>query len=117
MTISKGFGRREAINMNTPSGKSDFLMSAEALEEELPNCGSVTVVVSWFGDDLRCGDCQIKPKVEQTSADGVEMAWSVADVVRSDADVVAFDNERPVYGGTPADAAVVEALRDLTSRD
>lgn len=116
VTISKGFGVRESANVNTPSGKTDYLVSVEALEEELPNCGSVNMVVSWFGDDLRCGDCQIKPKVEQTTADGTEMAWSVAGVARAVADVVPFESDRPVYGGTPADAAVIEALRDLTSR-
>jgi hypothetical protein len=116
VTISKGFGRRGVTNVNTPSGKSDYLVSVEALEEELPNCGSVTMVVSWFGDDLRCGDCQIKPKVEQTAADGIEMAWSVSGVARNTAEVVAMDSDRPIYGGTPADDAVIEALRDLTAR-
>jgi hypothetical protein len=116
VTISKGFGRRGVTNVNTPSGKSDYLVSVEALEEELPNCGSVTLVVSWFGDDLRCGDCQIKPKVEQIEADGIEMAWSVSGVARSTAEVVAMEADRPIYGGTPADDAVIEALRDLTAR-
>ena len=116
VTISKGFGQREAINVNTPAGKTDFLVSVEALEEELPSCGSVTMVVSWFGDDLRCGDCQIKPKVEQASADGVEMAWSVAGLSRSTAQVVAQEEGRPIYGGSPADAAVIEALQNLTER-
>lgn len=116
VTISKGFGRRESANVNTPSGKTDYLVSIEALEEELPNCGSVTMVVSWFGDDLRCGDCQIKPKVEQTGADGAEMAWSVSSVARAGAEVVPIEEDRPVYGGTPADASVIEALRDLTQR-
>ena len=32
------------------------------------------------------------------------------------ADVVPFGGDRPVYGGTPADAAVLEALSNLTSR-
>jgi hypothetical protein len=116
VTISKGFGRRGVTNVNTPSGKSDYLVSVEALEEELPNCGSVTMVVSWFGDDLRCGDCQIKPEVEQTAADGIEMEWSVSGVTRSAAEVVAMESDRPIYGGTPADDAVIEALRDLTAR-
>lgn len=116
VTISKGFGWRGSVNVNTSSGKSDYLVSIEALEEELPKCGSVTMIVSWFGDDLRCGDCQIKPKVEQTEADGIEMAWTVSGVAWSGAEVVPMDIGRPIYGGTPADDAVVEALRDLTAR-
>lgn len=116
VTISKGFGQREAVNVNTPSGKTDFLVSVEALEEELPSCGSVTMVVSWFGDDLRCGDCTIRPKVEQAGADGKEMAWSVAGLTRATAQVVAQEEGRPIYGGSPADAAVIEALQNLSQR-
>lgn len=116
VTLSKGFGQRTSINVNTPSGKTDYLVSMEALEEELPNCKSVTMVVSWFGDDLRCGECAIKPKVEQTGTDGAELAWSVAGVNRAAAEVVPHDADRPVYGGTPADGAVLEALRDMATR-
>ena len=116
VTLPKGFGRRESANVNTPAGKTDFLVSMEALEEELPNCGSITMVVSWFGDDLRCGECLLKPKVEQNAADGAEMAWSVAGVTRATAEVVPLEAGRPVYGGTPADASVIEALRDMTAR-
>lgn len=116
VTLTKGFGQRESANVNTPSGKTDYLVAIEALEEELPKCGSVTMVVSWFGDDLRCGECRIKPKVEQTDADGDKIKWRVSGVTRSNADVVPIEDDRPVYGGTPADAAVIEALQDLTSR-
>jgi len=116
VTMSKGFGHRQIMNVNTPSGKTDYQVSIEALEEELPKCGSVTMVVSWFGDDLRCGDCELKPKVEQTSVDGEEMAWRVTGVARSQAELVPIEEDRPIYGGTPADASVIEALRDLTSR-
>ncbi|MCF2903548.1 glycoside hydrolase/phage tail family protein [Octadecabacter sp. CECT 8868] len=116
VTLSKGFGVRESTNVNTPAGKTDYLVSMEALEEELPNCGSVTMVVSWFGNDLRCGDCQVIPKVEQTETDGNEMAWAVSGVSREGADVVPSDAGRPVYGGTPADAAVLEALKDMAER-
>ncbi len=116
VTLAKGFGHRESANVNTPSGKTDYLVSVEALEEELPNCGSVTMVVSWFGDDLRCGECQLKPKVEQRDVDGAEMAWSVSGLSRTTAEAVPRENDRPVYGGTPADDAVVEALRDLKTR-
>ena len=116
VTISEGYGRRRSANVNTPSGKSDYLVAVEALEEELPNCGSVSVVVSWFGDDLRCGDCQIMPKVEQTSSDGAEMPWAVSGVVRANAAPMPSEDGRPIYGGTPADAAVIESLRDLTAR-
>ncbi|MEL6840844.1 MAG: host specificity protein, partial [Pseudomonadota bacterium] len=67
--LSPSYGRQVAINSNSSSGKSDFSTSMDALQGELPHCQSVVVVVSWFGDDLRCADCQIKPKVEQDDVD------------------------------------------------
>lgn len=72
-------------NCNTPSGQTDFATSLEMLAEELPNCGAVSLVVSWFGDDLRCGSCQIQPKVEQSGIDGEGMAWTVSGLTRTTA--------------------------------
>ncbi|WP_372884791.1 glycoside hydrolase/phage tail family protein [Shimia sp.] len=111
--VSGAPGYSEAANLNTPSGQSDFVTSVAALSEELPNCGSVSLVVSWFGDDLRCDSCQIRPKVERREADGSNMPWSVAGLTRAAAEEIAEAEGRPVYGGTPADAAVIEAINHL----
>lgn len=110
---STGFGVNETANMNTPSGKTDFVTSVEVLGEELPNCGSVSLVVSWFGDDLRCGDCSIQPKVEQIGSDGVGMLWNVSGVARYGAAEIPQVDGRPVYGGTPTDQSVIEAITHL----
>jgi len=110
---STGYGVNRTANMNTPSGKTDFVTSMEAMGEELPNCGSVALVVSWFGDDLRCEDCNIQPKVEQKLDDGRGMPWSVSGVARSAADEIAQLDGRSVYGGTPADKSVIEAISHL----
>jgi len=114
--ISRTLGEQEAVNVNTPQGKADLLVSLDALEEELPNCGSVILVASWFGDDLRCGNCTIRPKVEQTTADATAMPWTVSGLGRGAAPVVAQISGAAVYGGTPADAAVIAAIRELTAR-
>lgn len=108
-----GPGVNESANVNTASGRTDFLTSLEALNNELPNCGSVSLVVSWFGDDLRCGQCTLRPKVEQAEFDGEDYPWRVSDETRGSAQVVAQIDGRPVYGGTPADASVIEAIRAL----
>jgi len=110
---SAGFGVNRTANMNTPSGKTDFVTSIEALDEELPNCGSVSLVVSWFGDDLRCADCSIQPKVEQTSDDGTGMPWSVSGLSRVMATEIPTINGRSIYGGTPTDQSVIEAIAHL----
>ncbi|WP_306006225.1 baseplate multidomain protein megatron [Aquicoccus porphyridii] len=112
--FSHGIGKSALANVNTPAGKADFAVSVERLGMELPNCGSTSLIVSWFGDDLRCGECTIRPKVEQAEFDGSEMPWSVAGETRASAPEVARDGEdRPVYGGTPADASVIEAIKAL----
>lgn len=106
-------GVSTAANTNTPSGKADFPTSLDMLTEELPNCRSASLIVSWFGDDLRCSDCQIEPKVEQTGVDGEGMPWSVSGVSRANAALVPEQDGRPVYGGTPTDQSVKEALLAL----
>ena len=109
-----GVGQSQLANVNTPSGKADFLTSVERLVDELPNCASTSLIVSWFGSDLRCGACDIRPKVEQNVHDGQEMPWVVAGETRTTAQEVARDAaDRPVYGGTPADASVIEAIGAL----
>ena len=108
--FSYELGRSASTNVHSSSGRTDFATSLENMTEELPNCGSVSLVVSWFGGDLRCGQCELRPKVEQTQFDGVGMPWRSGGIARSAAQVVPQVDGRPVYGGTPADASVVEAI-------
>lgn len=108
-----GKGGRWSANVNTPAGKPDFAQSLEVLDGELPNCGAASLVVSWFGDDLRCDHCTIRPKVERKDAEGQNMPWVVSKLTRAEAVEIAQVSDRPVYGGTPADASVVEAIRAL----
>ncbi len=110
---SEGRGRNRTANVHAPSGGTDFSLSLSQLREELPSCQSVLVVVSWFGSDLRCGECEVKPKVEQTVIDGSGMPWRVSGVSRAQAETVPLLEDRSVYGGTPADQSVVEALQAI----
>lgn len=106
-------GENISANIHSPAGKTDFAVSLETLAEELPGCGSVSLVVSWFGNDLRCASCQVKPKVEDSDFDGVGMPWRAGGIARAAAEEVIRDAGRPVYGGTPADQSVVEAITAL----
>ena len=112
---AEGPGVNRSANVNAPSGKTDFATSLGQLREELPNCNAVSMVVSWFGDDLRCGSCLVQPKVEQVQFDGAGMPWRAGGIARAQAAVVAQVSRRPVYGGTPADQAVVEGIRALVA--
>ncbi|KIN66311.1 putative GTA protein [Sulfitobacter noctilucicola] len=106
-------GAFQSANISTPAGKTDFKVATEAMCEELPNLQAVSMVVSWFGDDLRCGECTIRPKVESIGLDSAEMPWRVSGLPRGLAHVIAQDEGRPVYGGTPTDQSVIEAIREL----
>ncbi|WP_313135434.1 baseplate multidomain protein megatron [Paracoccus jeotgali] len=108
-----GLGARAAANSATALARTDFLASLDCLRRELPRARSVSLVVSWFGDDLRVGHCTLRPKVEDTGRDGDAMRWRAGGIGRAQAQMVARKDDRPIYGGTPADASVVEALRAL----
>ncbi|MCK0126707.1 glycoside hydrolase/phage tail family protein [Gelidibacter sp. F2691] len=107
-----GPGVSGGSNQNNPSGHTDFVTSYRQMREEMPNCENTALVVSWFGDDLRCGSCQIRPRVEQKQMDGKSMPWTVSGVSRSQAGLVPRDDDdRPVYGGSPSDQSVKEAIK------
>jgi len=107
------FGSGSVYNVNAPGEGTDFTQSLTALGEEMPNCGSVSLVVSWFGDDLRCGHTRIRPMVEQNDRDGHEMKWRVSGQERKTAELLGEFDARPVYGGTPTDQSVIEAIQAI----
>lgn len=109
-----GAGQGKTVNVNSPSGQADFVTSLEALQDELPDCRSVSLIVSWFGDDLRAGHCELRPKVEQAIGDAASMPWQVSGLTRGGAQVVPELGGSPVYGGTPSDQSVVQSIRKLT---
>ncbi|MFQ5438998.1 MAG: glycoside hydrolase TIM-barrel-like domain-containing protein, partial [Paracoccaceae bacterium] len=109
-----GPGVNVSANVNTPGGKTDFANSVEDLRAELDSINSVSMVVSWFGDDLRCDRCMLEPKVEQADFDGVEMPWTVSGLGRGDGRIVSRDADgRSVFGGTQSDQSVIEAIREI----
>ncbi|MFN3970509.1 MAG: glycoside hydrolase TIM-barrel-like domain-containing protein [Gemmobacter sp.] len=114
--FSDGPGVNRTANVHVAGGRADLVASLDHLATELPKVGSVSLIVSWFGDDLRCGQCQVKPKVEQAAQEGVPMAWRAGGIGRSEAEEIARIDGRSVYGGTPADASVIEAIRAIRAR-
>jgi hypothetical protein len=110
VTFNDGPGVSRSANVHSVEDKTDFSKSLAQLGEELPEVGSVSLVASWFGNDLRCGSCTIRPKVDQASEDGVEMPWSVSGLTRATAAVLPTLEGRAVYGGTPTDRSMIEAI-------
>lgn len=93
----------------------DWSVSLDALAGTVPNCGTVSLVVSWFGSDLRAGHCTIRPKVE-SKIKRTEPAWAAGGLDRDAALAVSTKGGFPVYGSTPADVSVIHAIRDLRAR-
>ena len=59
----------------------------------------------------------MRPGVEVTAKTTTPSAWSVNGVSRANAFLVSRDDQdRPVYGGTPADFAVVQAIQEMKAR-
>ncbi|MDR3527323.1 MAG: glycoside hydrolase/phage tail family protein [Rhizomicrobium sp.] len=116
VTEDDGAGTTIALNAHNTSGVSDFTASLDELLALAPNLKSVSLVVGWFGNDLRCGLCQIRPGVEQRARATYPESWSVAGIARGDAYLISTRDGRPAYGGTPSDASVSAALAALQAR-
>ena len=111
-----GPGVTETENTHQSADISDWTLSVDELVALCPNLEQVSLVVAWFGDDLRCGSCTIAPKVEAASRTIKDTEWSVAGLGRGDVGVVSSHDGGPAYGGTPSDAAVLAAIADLKAR-
>ncbi|WP_106753333.1 baseplate multidomain protein megatron [Pannonibacter carbonis] len=113
-------GASTAENTNNQVGGTDWAVALDNLAFTCPNVRSVLLVVAWFGTDLRCGHCEVRPGVEfGTGKETTPLTWSVHSESRETARVLSrdpLDPARPVYGGTPSDQTVVQAIRDLKAR-
>ncbi len=103
-------------NTHSFEGGSDWDAAIGDLEASLPNVERVSLIVSWFGTDLRAAHCDLRPCVESGDKVTVPDVWSVAGVSRAAARVVSTSEGRPAYGGTPSDSSVVAAIVDLKAR-
>jgi hypothetical protein len=112
----EGLTRTASESVHNAEGRPDLVVALDQLQAQLPAVDHVTLVVGWFGTDLRCGQCQIKPGVEGAAKDTLPLTWSVAGVGRSGAHLISLKDGAPAYGGTPADAVVLQAIAELKRR-
>ena len=104
------------VNTHVSEGGTDFTAAMTQLQDFCPKVEAAALVVSWFGDDLRCGECSIAPRVEPGTKYVEPDQWSVAGLTRGDARVVSLTDGLPAYGGTPSDASVKRAVADMKAR-
>ena len=127
---SDGFGNWFPENQHTENGQSDFTTSLGQLEQTLAVKSAVSLIVTWFGTDLRAGNCRVIPKVETHSKVTQGGIWTVAGYSRGSAELVTqIDPSNldptglagsapptglvPAFGGTPSDQGVREAIAAL----
>jgi hypothetical protein len=103
-------------NRHVASATTDWEASLDDLQAVCPNLTRVSLVVAWFGNDLRAGECLVRPAVDNADKVTQGGTWSVAGLVRANAPIVSSHEGRPAFGGTPTDASVVRAIKDLKTR-
>lgn len=111
-----GWGGTITENTHMSATDSDWTVSMDQLQATLPNVQSASLVVSWFGDDLRCGQTQIKPGAENAVKVTAPRAWNVAGLTRTSAHQISQTQNGVAYGSTPDDQSVINAVRDLHER-
>lgn len=110
-------GRERALNVNTAEGRADFEVSLDQLQDGLPNVDAASLVVAWMGDDLRAGQCRIRPGVETRERAMVPWEWRAGDVGRDAAYLISQTAGGDAhYGGTPDERSTVQAIAALKAR-
>ena len=112
---SDGWGGTTAENTHTTAG-SDWSASLDQLQGTCENVSSASLVVTWFGDDLRCNKIKIRPGIELRNKTTTPVQWRVADLNRTTAPLISNHDGKVAFGSTPNDASVIRAIEDLQSR-
>ncbi|MNQ48878.1 hypothetical protein D3C85_627650 [compost metagenome] len=112
----EGLTKSRPENVNNAEGRADIEVSLDQLMVQAPNLKRVSLIVGWFGDDLRAGHCQVRPGVDRRDKMTKPMRWSVAGLERHEAHLVSQVDGGPAYGGTPSDESVRQAIRSLKAR-
>lgn len=111
----EGAGVTAPENTHDATAQSDWSASLDQLQSLCPNLERVALVVSWFGTSLDASQCRIEPRVERRDKT-TSTSWQVAGLTRSTANLVSKYDGKPAYGGSPSDASVIAAIKDIKER-
>lgn len=105
-------------NSTNDLGQSNWQVSMDQMQGVMPNVNKANLTVTWFGSDLRAGNCIIQPKVENHTkvVTNSTYDWHSGGIARSSAALVSSDASGPLLGGTPSDLSVFQAMQDLKNR-
>lgn len=108
-------GHHAPLTRHTDRAHTDWDASVGELKALCPNLSSVGLVATWFGDDLRAGQCTVKPGVTTRTIE-TTVDWRAAGLDRLSARLVSQYEGKPAFGGTPSDASLIAAMRNLDDR-
>ncbi|HEY0103445.1 MAG TPA: glycoside hydrolase/phage tail family protein [Brevundimonas sp.] len=111
-----GLTRTTAENVHGGAGLTDLAVSLDQLIAQAPALKRVSLVIGWFGSDLRAGHCTVRPGVERRDKATEPLSWSVAGLGRAEAHLISQSGGGPAYGGTPSDDSVRQAVAELKAR-
>ena len=116
VTRRAGLTRTTAENVHGGDGRADLVVSLDQLMAQAPALERVSLVIGWFGTDLRAAHCTVRPGVERVGKATGPLTWSVAGLARAEAHVISESGGGPAYGGTPSDESVRQAVAELKAR-
>src|SRR6185437_10046385 len=111
-----GPGQSAPENRHITYAASDVIGALDELQALCPLIERVAIVVAWFGNDLRCGECRIVPAVDNREKSTYGATWSVAGLDRASARLVSMADGTPAFGGTPSDDSVRHLIAELKAR-
>jgi hypothetical protein len=106
-------GTATTQNRHNNFNRPDAVVAVDQLNSFMTGLDAVSLVVAWFGTDLRADQCRIIPKIENSVRVLSPSEWSVGSYTRSTAEVVSLTSGKPTFGGTPSDATVLEMVAYL----
>ena len=105
------------LNNHTTSENTNAVDSLNDLLNTFPNIEYVSLVVSWFCDNLNSDVANVYPACESRSINTLPDEWIVAGKNRLTANLVGLDIEGNIrYGGTPSDICVKRYAQEIKRR-
>jgi len=109
-------GETQSLNRHMLYAYSDITASLDELQALCPALENVALVVTWFGTDLRAGNCKVRPGVIDNGTAGFSQDWVVSGQARDVAATVTTHGGSAAYGGTPSDRSVIDAIAEIRAR-
>lgn len=101
----------QALNRMNGAAANDFIASIDEMRATFPNLEHVSLVVTWFGDDLRAGNCLVEPRVGAKGITTSPYSWQAGGLTRASAKQTTGGQD-----GSPADRTIYEAITVLKAR-